>query len=91
METLTPKGLNVADTFYSQNRSSRKKRSRFFTLVLLTHKYIYICAYLYADLYAYVCMCIHELLSIHLFRLFSFRSLLRSFNSALPALYIVSP
>ena len=33
LETLTPKGLNVADTFYSQNRSSRKKRSRFFTLV----------------------------------------------------------
>ena len=32
LETLTPKGLNVADTFYSQNRSSRKKRSRFFTL-----------------------------------------------------------
>ena len=33
LETLTPKGLNVADTFYSQNRSSRKKRSRIFTLV----------------------------------------------------------
>ena len=33
LETLTPKGLNVGDTFYSQNRSSRKKRSRFFTLV----------------------------------------------------------
>ena len=33
LETLTPKGLNVANTFYSQNRSSRKKRSRFFTLV----------------------------------------------------------
>ena len=32
LETLTPKGLNVGDTFYSQNRSSRKKRSRFFTL-----------------------------------------------------------
>ena len=32
LETLTPKGLNVADTFYSQNRSSRRKRSRFFTL-----------------------------------------------------------
>ena len=31
-ETLTPQGLNVADTFYSQNRSSRKKISRFFTL-----------------------------------------------------------
>ena len=24
LETLTPKGLNVADTFHSQNRSSRK-------------------------------------------------------------------
>ena len=33
LETLTPKGLNVADTFNSQNHSSRKKRSRFFTLV----------------------------------------------------------
>ena len=33
LETLTLKGLNVADTFYSQNRSSRKKRYRFFTLV----------------------------------------------------------
>ena len=33
LETLTPQGLNVADTFNSQNRSSRKKRSRFFTLV----------------------------------------------------------
>ena len=32
LETLTPKGLNVADTFYSKNRSSRKKRSIFFTL-----------------------------------------------------------
>ena len=25
LETLTPQGLNVADTFNSQNRSSRKK------------------------------------------------------------------
>ena len=33
LETLTPKGLNVADIFHSQNRSSRKKRFRFFTLV----------------------------------------------------------
>ena len=33
LETLTPKGLNVADTFHSQNRSSRKKRSKFFTFV----------------------------------------------------------
>ena len=33
LETLTPQGLNVDDTFYSQNRSSRKKRSRFFTFV----------------------------------------------------------
>ena len=32
LETLTPKGLNVADTFHSQNRISRKKRARFFTL-----------------------------------------------------------
>ena len=32
LETLTPQGLNVAETFYSQNRSSRKKRSRLFTL-----------------------------------------------------------
>ena len=32
-ETLTPQGLNVTDTFYFQNRSSRKKRSRFFTFV----------------------------------------------------------
>ena len=24
LETLTPQGLNVADTFHSQNRSSRK-------------------------------------------------------------------
>ena len=31
LETLTPQGLNVADTFYSQNRSSRNKRPRFFT------------------------------------------------------------
>ena len=38
LETLTPKGLNVTDTFHSQNRSSRKKRCRFFTSVLLTHK-----------------------------------------------------
>ena len=27
LETLTPQGLNVADTFHSQNRSSRKKIS----------------------------------------------------------------
>ena len=33
LETLIPQELNVADTFYSQNRSSRKKRYRFFTLV----------------------------------------------------------
>ena len=33
LETLTPKGLIVADTFHSQNRSSRTKRSTFFTLV----------------------------------------------------------
>ena len=33
LETLTPKGLNVADTFHSHNRSSRNKRSIFFTLV----------------------------------------------------------
>ena len=32
-ETLTPQELNIADTFNSQNRSSIKKRSRFFTLV----------------------------------------------------------
>ena len=32
-ETLTPQGLNVADTFHSQNRSSRKKISRFSTFV----------------------------------------------------------
>ena len=25
LETLTPKGINIADTFNSQNRSSRKK------------------------------------------------------------------
>ena len=91
LETLTPLGLNVADTFYSQNCSSRKKRSRFFTLVWLTHRYIYICVCLCVDLYVYVCMCIHELPSILLFRLFSFRCLLQSFYSALPALYIVFP
>ena len=91
LETLTPKGLNVADAFHSQNRSSRKKRSRFFTLVWLTHKYIYICVYLCVDLYVCVCMCIHKLPSILLFRLFSSRSLLRSFYSTLPALYIVFP
>ena len=33
LETLTPKGLNVAVTFHSKNRSSKKKRSRFLTLV----------------------------------------------------------
>ena len=33
LDTLTPQGLSVADTFHSQNRSSRKKRSRFFTFV----------------------------------------------------------
>ena len=33
LETITPQGLNVADTFHSQNPSSRKKRSRFFTFV----------------------------------------------------------
>ena len=33
LETLTQKGLNAADTFHSQNRSSRNKRSRFFTFV----------------------------------------------------------
>ena len=27
LETLTPQGLNVEDTFYSQNHSSRNKRS----------------------------------------------------------------
>ena len=32
LETLTPQGVNVADTFLSQNRSKRKKRSRFYTL-----------------------------------------------------------
>ena len=34
-------GLNFADTFYSQNRSSRKKRSRFLTLYILYIYYIY--------------------------------------------------
>ena len=33
LETLTPQGLNVAETFYSQYRSSRMKRSRFLTFV----------------------------------------------------------
>ena len=33
LETLSPQGLNVTDTFHSQNRCSRKKRSRFFTFV----------------------------------------------------------
>ena len=33
LETLTPQGLNDADTLYSQNRSSRNKTSRFFTFV----------------------------------------------------------
>ena len=32
-ETMTPQGLNVTDAFYIQNRSSRRKRSRFFTFV----------------------------------------------------------
>ena len=32
-ETLTPQGLNVADTFDSQNRSSRMKTSSFHTFV----------------------------------------------------------
>ena len=32
-ETLTQQGLNVAYAFHIQNRSSRKKRSRFFTFV----------------------------------------------------------
>ena len=73
LETLTPQGLNVADTYCSENRSSRKKRSR----------------YLCVGLYVYVCMCIHKLPSILLFQLFSFRSFLQSFYSALPALFIV--
>ena len=33
LETLTPQGLNVADNFNSQNRSSRKNRSRLITFV----------------------------------------------------------
>ena len=33
LESLIPQGLNVADTFHSQYRSSKKKRSRFFTFV----------------------------------------------------------
>ena len=92
LETLTPKGLNVADTFHSQNRSSRKKKIQIFHFRLTdTSIHIYICVYLCVDLYVYVCMCIHRLPSILLFRLFSFRSLLRSFYSALPALFIVFP
>ena len=52
-------GLNVAYSFHSQNRSSRKKRSRFFPFCLTdTHIYIYICTNLCVDVY--VCMCIHE-------------------------------
>ena len=53
LETLTPQGLNVVDTFYGQNRSSRRKRSTFFTFVCLTHKYIYI----YISLCRFVCIC----------------------------------
>ena len=57
LETLTPHGLNVADKFYSQNRSSRKKRSSFSTLVSLTHKYIYI--YMHISLCRFVSICMH--------------------------------
>ena len=69
LETLTPQGLNVSDTFYSQNRSSRKKRSRFFTFVWLTHEYIYICVYLCVDLYVYVyaCVCINFHLFLYMY------------------------
>ena len=52
LETLTPQELNAADTFHSQNRSSRKKRSRFFTFVWLIH--IYICVYLCRFACAYI-------------------------------------
>ena len=41
LETLTLQGLNVADTFHSQNRSSIKKRYRFFHFCL-TDTYIYL-------------------------------------------------
>ena len=41
LETLTPRGLNVADSFHIQNRSSRKKRSGFFTFDRQIHIYIY--------------------------------------------------
>ena len=33
LETLTPQGVNVADTVHSQNGGCRKKTCRFFTLV----------------------------------------------------------
>ena len=53
LETLTQHGLNVAATFYSQNRSSRNKRSRVFTFVSLIHIYMHI------SLCRFVCICMH--------------------------------
>ena len=73
LESLTPQGLNVADTFYCQNRSTRKKDLNFS---------------LSFDMYTCIYM---KLPSILFFRLFSFRSLLPSFYSALPALFIAIP
>ena len=57
---------------------------RYIYIYIHIHIYIYLCVYVYA----YVCM---KLPSILLFRLFCFRSLLRSFYSGLPAPYIVFP
>ena len=45
--------------------------------------YVYICICLCVDVYVYVCMCIYEA------SIFSFRSVIRSFYSRLPVLFIV--
>ena len=93
LETLVPQVLNVADNFHSQNRSSRKKDHDFSLLFdYYICMWIYICAYMFMWMCMYTYACEYmKLPSILLHRLFSLRSLLRSFYSGLPALLIVFP
>ena len=71
LETLVPQGLHVADTFNSQNRSSRKKALILNLILSKTYVYIYIFVDVHVCVRIFICQT-----SILLFHLF-FRSLLR--------------
>ena len=65
-------------------------------MCIWVYVHIYICMhkcmYLCVDVYVYICTCAYmKQPSIPLFRLLSIRSLLRSYYSGLPELFIVFP